>query len=929
VGNVTRPWPRSSVLSPEGASVQLARVLADEPDPHAALVTVCEIVCAHTRSDGAKVYVAVPHAASPHGAALIPLHRTNTSRKQHRAIPVGDVGLSDWVYRHDDWLLIKQGVPADRTGLDPERALTGRHDEVLVRARREQDVIGLAEGGRADDEKSMLFVPMHQRDRVVGVLAIWRDDHEEYDQSRDVPALMQLAPHAVSACLPALRLDVASRELRAMNELAAALQPETPLFEVHGAVLRAAADVAGAPAAVLFHHDPDRPGRLYATRSWAASEELAVSIQRLLRGACLDVGDNPARWASGVEEGISRRTVGAGPVLRLQHLLPFAANPQKGCAGAIGILSTPTDAPTLLPAENDSPLKSLLQYVSHVLHAHISVHAARLVEEMGFLPSERDFAGLLKLSAVKLGQAVGADAALVYVEDWDGWKLWNWSEPGPPPDILIRPKSPTFRGIEKKRVFRVSHTTDTMEPTVAQDLRELQPVAKALGSRSVESWICWAVVVGERRLGAIQLLTKTGGNVLSPEHANLGTVFLERAGIEIERVGRRLLLEDLNRLATELASLSGADLGERMPRALRLWTSRFLRPGCEVAVVAKTRDDILLLSARSDAIHEGLLPSLERLSAELGRSESIAAPGHRSLDVEEAYVAAAIRLAEGALKGHIFVFHPRRFSEGDLDVIREAAREMSVVLSGERYRHEFNEAAGRFRHALLGPVQGITQAARMLLDSAAAAGARDVDRHRARIDEEAEMIAFWRENQRLYLGGRAEVRPRPQPLKAVVDRCMDRFHFVFRARGITLSTDWRPRGLVVFPFDADGLDLALANLLDNARKYCFFNREVTVGVAIKGPSVLIWVEDVGHPIPAGRELYQPGKRSKLNDPLRIIRGEGLGLAMVNQVVEAHGGSLSHTCTLDSESDDPHTTPWRVRFTIELPHQWKEPRGKND
>ena len=70
-----------------------------------------------------------------------------------------------------------------------------------------------------------------------------------------------------------------------------------------------------------------------------------------------------------------------------------------------------------------------------------------------------------------------------------------------------------------------------------------------------------------------------------------------------------------------------------------------------------------------------------------------------------------------------------------------------------------------------------------------------------------------------------------------------------QARGIGLKLVWMPSGSVDFAFDAAALDLVITNLLDNARKYALFNRDIEVGVENEGPLWRLWVEDLGLGIP--------------------------------------------------------------------------------
>ena len=108
--------------------------------------------------------------------------------------------------------------------------------------------------------------------------------------------------------------------------------------------------------------------------------------------------------------------------------------------------------------------------------------------------------------------------------------------------------------------------------------------------------------------------------------------------------------------------------------------------------------------------------------------------------------------------------------------------------------------------------------------------------------------------------------------------------------------------------DREALALAVRNLLDNALKYSPSSAKVLVSVAAASGSVTIAVEDHGPGIPAQeqREIFRKFARGAAARDLNV-KGTGIGLAMVDQIVKAHAGRLA----LVSE-------PGRgSRFTIEL------------
>jgi signal transduction histidine kinase len=154
--------------------------------------------------------------------------------------------------------------------------------------------------------------------------------------------------------------------------------------------------------------------------------------------------------------------------------------------------------------------------------------------------------------------------------------------------------------------------------------------------------------------------------------------------------------------------------------------------------------------------------------------------------------------------------------------------------------------------------------------------------------------------------GGVQLAPRRVAVKRLLGRLADDLDVLARPAGTKLVVD-APDSLEVLA-DEDALRQILINLVDNAIKYGPREQEVTLGAAANGGAVRLWVEDEGAGVPAGERerVWQPFLR--IRSEHGSVAGTGIGLAVVRELVEQHGGR----CWL--EPREPHGT----RVVIELP-----------
>ena len=158
--------------------------------------------------------------------------------------------------------------------------------------------------------------------------------------------------------------------------------------------------------------------------------------------------------------------------------------------------------------------------------------------------------------------------------------------------------------------------------------------------------------------------------------------------------------------------------------------------------------------------------------------------------------------------------------------------------------------------------------------------------------------------------GKLRLDVRPVDLAAVVGAALDAARPAAAAKALTLETALDPAATHISG-DAARLQQVVWNLVNNAVKFTPTGGRVTVGTRRANGRVEISVADTGEGI-APEFLPYVFDRFRQGDPrmTRTHGGLGLGLAIVRQLVELHGGTVA----VASDGAGRGAT-----FTVSLPH----------
>lgn len=143
---------------------------------------------------------------------------------------------------------------------------------------------------------------------------------------------------------------------------------------------------------------------------------------------------------------------------------------------------------------------------------------------------------------------------------------------------------------------------------------------------------------------------------------------------------------------------------------------------------------------------------------------------------------------------------------------------------------------------------------------------------------------------------------------ALLEEIVERVEHRVRHEGFTIRSEIEDPAPAI-ALDAAALTQATTNLIDNGVKYSGESKEVVVRGFSRNGHFVITVQDFGVGLDDDETAKVFERFYRGGDALtRTVKGTGLGLALVKQIAEAHGGSVAVESTPGSGST----------FSIRLP-----------
>ena len=225
-----------------------------------------------------------------------------------------------------------------------------------------------------------------------------------------------------------------------------------------------------------------------------------------------------------------------------------------------------------------------------------------------------------------------------------------------------------------------------------------------------------------------------------------------------------------------------------------------------------------------------------------------------------------------------------------LTTVEAFSRQAQAVEQLERLNRAKSEFVSIVSHEFRTPLTGIQGFSEMMRDEQLSMEemreyAGDINKDVQRLNR---MINEMLDLDRME-SGRMTIHREPMDLNAVVDEAVDRVRP--NAPNHTLTLDLQP-DLPQIQADRDRLTQVASNLLSNADKYSPTGGRITLTTRAQGDQLLFDVRDEGLGIPkeALETIFERYSRVD-SQATKDIQGTGLGLPIVRQIVQLHGGRV--------------------------------------
>ncbi len=236
-------------------------------------------------------------------------------------------------------------------------------------------------------------------------------------------------------------------------------------------------------------------------------------------------------------------------------------------------------------------------------------------------------------------------------------------------------------------------------------------------------------------------------------------------------------------------------------------------------------------------------------------------------------------------------------------------RDITLEIEADRMKTDFVRTVS---HEIRTPLSTIVGMARMVMDGNVK-DEKAVHDYLATIHAEGQRLASMVEElldiARIE-SGMQEFRKTEISLQPVIESCIEVLSGPAAAKGVSIHWDGS-RSLPPLHADGEKIHRAVFNLLNNAICYCDRGSAVTINAETRNGYLSLSLEDTGWGIPEQDLPYIFKKFYRSKTHAHRVKGTGLGLPLVLEIIKAHDG------TIDVESSQGKGSKFVVRMPIAM------------
>ena len=256
-------------------------------------------------------------------------------------------------------------------------------------------------------------------------------------------------------------------------------------------------------------------------------------------------------------------------------------------------------------------------------------------------------------------------------------------------------------------------------------------------------------------------------------------------------------------------------------------------------------------------------------------------------------------ITKGKVIGVLEVINKREgnFTQDDQDILLALGAQAAVAIENSRLFSQ-TDLIGEFVHEIRTPLSALSAAAHLLKNNRIAEDQKKkmIQILEAEIDSLSDMSSSFLDLVR-FESGRKRYKVTDIDIRDILVDCYEIVISEVQKNNLKLVLDL-PDSLPIIEGDYKQLKQAFLNLLNNAIKYNKEGGEVILKARAESNQIVITIADTGLGIPEDEQSRVFEKFYRVRSHRDQVQGTGLGLSVVKQIVQGHGGEVDFSSQVD-------------------------------